>query len=182
MCLGCPRPLIRGWPEQKLSVTQSHHKGDSFWGTHWTYLPKISCQEMAWGTSSPALDEGVCTSHHCSVTKLCLTIWEPMDYRMPGFPVLHYLPELAQTHVHWVSDAIQPSHPLSPLLLLPSIFPRIRVFLNESALPISWPKYWSFSFSMSLSKGYSELISFRIDWFDLLTVQGTLKSSPAPQF
>ena len=99
-----------------------------------------------------------------------------MDYSMPGFPVLHHLPELAQTHVYWVDDTIQPSHPLSPLLLLPSVFPSIRIFSNESALWIRWPKYWSFSFSISPSNEYSELISFRIDWFDLLAVYGTLKS------
>ena len=69
-----------------------------------------------------------------------------------------------------------------PLLLLPSIFPSIRVFSSELALHIRWPKYWSFSFSISLSNEYSGLISFRIDYFDLLAVQGTLKSSPAPQF
>ena len=99
-----------------------------------------------------------------------------MDCSTPGFPVLHYLLEFAQTHVHLVSDAIQPSHPLPPLLLLPSVFPSIRVFSNESALCIRWPKYWSFSFSISPSNEYSGLISFRIDWFDLLSVQGTLKS------
>ena len=81
-----------------------------------------------------------------------------------------------ETHVHWVSDAIQPSHPLSSLLLLPSIFPSIRVFSNESALHITWPKYWSFSFSISPSNKYSGLISFRMDWLALLAVQGTLKS------
>ena len=96
---------------------------------------------------------------------------------MSGFPVHHQLPELAQTHVHQVSDGIQPSHPLSPpLLLLPSIFPSIRVFSNESVLRIRWPKYWSFSFSISPSNEYSGLISFTIDWFDLLAVQETLKS------
>ena len=73
-------------------------------------------------------------------------------------------------------DAIQPSHPLSPLLLLPSIFPSIRVFSFELAVCIRWPKYWSFSLSISPSNEYSGLISFRIDWFDLLAVQGTLKS------
>ena len=92
-----------------------------------------------------------------------------------GFPVHHHLLELAQTHFNWVSDAIQPSL-CPPLLLLPSIFPRVRVFSNESVLRIRWPKYWSFSFSISPSKEYSGLISFRIDWFDCLTVQGTLKS------
>ena len=98
-----------------------------------------------------------------------------MDCSTLGFPVYHQLPELTQTHVHQVSDAIQPSHPLSPLLLLPSIFPRIRVFSKESVLYIMWPKYWSFSFNISPSNEYAGLISFRIDWFDLLAVQGTLK-------
>ena len=99
-----------------------------------------------------------------------------MDYSTPGFPVFHGLVEFAQTHVHWVSDAIRPSHPLSSLLLLPSIFPSIRVFSNELALFIRWPKYWSFSFSISPSKEFSGLVSFRIDWLDLLAVQGTLKN------
>ena len=156
-----------------------------------------------------------------------------MDCSMPGFPVLHYLPESAQTHVLWVSDVIKLSHSLSPSsppaldlsqhqghfqlfvtpwtaarlaslsftiswnllklmaiesmmpsnhlilcypLLLPSIFPSIRVFSNESVLRIRWPKYWSFSFSINPSNEYSDLLCFRIDWFDLLAVQGTLKS------
>ena len=99
-----------------------------------------------------------------------------MHYSMPGFPVLHHLTDLAQTHVHQVSDAIQPSHPLSSLLLLPSIFPSIRVFSSESVLHIRWPKYWNFSFRISPSNEYSGLISFRMDWLDLLAVQGTLKS------
>ena len=90
-------------------------------------------------------------------------------------PVHHQLPELAQTHVHRVSDAIQPSHPLSPLFFLPSIFPSIRVFFNE-AVHIRWPKDWSFSFSISPSNEYSGLISFWMDLLDLLAVQGTLKS------
>ena len=96
---------------------------------------------------------------------------------MPGFPVLHYLSESAQTHVKLISidgGAIQPPHALLPPLLLPSIFPSIRVFSNESVLCIKWSKYWSFS--ISLSNGYSGLISFRMDWLDLLAVQGTLKS------
>ena len=99
-----------------------------------------------------------------------------MDSNTPDFPVLHYLPEFAQIHVHWVSDAIQPSHPLLFPFLLPSIFPSIRIFSNESVFHISWPKYWSFSYSISPSNEYSGLISFKIDWFDLLAVQGTLKS------
>ena len=103
----------------------------------------------------------------------CLTLWTTMDGNTPGFPVLHHLPELAQTHAYWVHDAIQLSH---PILLLHSIFPRIRVFSIESVLCIRWPNYWSFSFSISPSNEYSELISFRMDWFGLLPVQGPLKN------
>ena len=98
-----------------------------------------------------------------------------MGCSTPGLPVHHQLPELAQTYVYQVGDAIQPSHPLSsPLLLSPSIFPSIRVFSNESVLRIMWPKYWSFS--ISPSDEYSGQISFRMDWLDLLAVKGTLKS------
>ena len=104
------------------------------------------------------------------------TLCDPMDCSTPGLPVHHQLPELAQIHVHPVSDAIQPSHPLSPCLLLPSIFPSIRVFSNESVLHIRWPKYWSFSFNISPSNEDSGLISFKMDWLDLLAAQGTLKS------
>ena len=92
-----------------------------------------------------------------------------------GLPVHHQLLEFTQTHVHWVSDAIQPSHSLS-LPFLPSIFPNIRVFSNESALHIRWPKYWSFSVNISASNEHPGLISFRMDWLDLLADQGTLKS------
>ena len=100
-------------------------------------------------------------------------LWDPINCSMPAFPVHHQLVELTQTPGHQVNDAIQPSH---PPLLPSSIFPSIRVFSNESALRVRWPKYWSFSFSISPSNEYSELISFRIDWLDLLAVQGTLKS------
>ena len=85
-----------------------------------------------------------------------------MDCRTLGFPVLHCLTEFAQTHVHWVSDAIQPSHPLSPTSPLALFFPSIRIFFNELALHIRWPKYWSFSFSISPSNQYSGLISLRL--------------------
>ena len=98
-----------------------------------------------------------------------------MNCSMPGLPVHHQLLEFTQTHVHWVGDAIQPSHLCCPFLL-PSIFPSVRVFSNESALCIRWPKCWSFSFSINPSSEYSGLISFRMDWLDLLAVQGTLKS------
>ena len=96
-----------------------------------------------------------------------------MNYSTPGVPVLHYIPEFAQTHVHGVSDVIQPSHPLLPASLALN-FPRIRIFSSELVLCIKWPKYRSFS--ISPSNEYSGLISFRIDWLDLLAVQGTLKS------
>ena len=97
-----------------------------------------------------------------------------MNCSDPGFPVLHYLSEFAQIHVHWVSDAIEPSHPLPPSSPLPSIFPIIRVFSHELVLSIRWPKYWSFS--ISPSSECSGLISIRIDLFDLFAIQGTLKS------
>ena len=111
-----------------------------------------------------------------SVAQSCLTLCYPTNRSTPGLPVHHQLPEFTQTHVHRVSDAIQPSHPLSSPLLLPPIPPSIRVFSNESTLPMRWPKYWSFSFSIIPSKEIPGLISFRMDWLDLLTVQGTLKS------
>ena len=97
----------------------------------------------------------------------CLTLCDPMDCSMLGLPVHHQFPEFTQTHVHWVSDAIQSS-------LLTSVF--AGIFLNESAFLIRWPKYWSFSFSISVSNEYSWLISFRMDRLDLLAIQGTLKS------
>ena len=109
-----------------------------------------------------------------SVTQSCLILCDPMDCSTQGFPVHHQLPELAQTHVHQVSDVILPSYPLLLPSPPPSIFPSIRVFSSESVLPIRWPKYWSFS--ITPSSEYSGLVSFRIDWFDLLAVQGTLKS------
>ena len=111
----------------------------------------------------------------CSVAQSCLTLCDPMDYSLPGFIFLHHL-ELAQTHVHWVDDAIQPSHPLSSPS--PSTFSlsQHQGLFNESVVCIRWPKDWSFSFSISPSSEYSWLISFRMDWLDLLTVQGTLKS------
>ena len=110
-----------------------------------------------------------------SVAQSCPTLCDPMNRSTPGHPVHHQHPESTQTHVRCVGDAIQPSHPLSSCLLLPSVFPSIRVFSNESALRIRWPKYWSFSFSISPSSEQPGLISFRIDWFDLLAVQETLK-------
>ena len=110
-----------------------------------------------------------------SVTQSYLTLCGPTDCSMPGFPVHHQLLELAQTHVHR-DRAVTISSLCHPFLLLPSIFPSIRGFSNESVLHIRWPKYWSFSVSISPSNEYSGLISFRIDWSDLLAVQETLRS------
>ena len=110
-----------------------------------------------------------------SVAQSCPALCDPMNHSTPGLPVHHHLPEFIQTHVHRVGDAIQSSHPLSSPLLLPPIPPSIRVFSNESTLRMKWPKYWSFSFSIIPSKEIPGLISFRMDWLDLLAVQGTLK-------
>ena len=110
-----------------------------------------------------------------SFAQLCLTLCDPMDCSMLGFPVHHQLPEITLMSI----ESVMPSNHLilcRPLLLPPSIFSSIRVFSNESALRIRWPKYWNFNFSISPSKEHSGLISFRVDWLDLLAVQGTLKS------
>ena len=121
-----------------------------------------------------SLSIGVCCS--CSVAQSCPTLCDTMDCNMPGFSVLNHLLDLAQTHVRRVDDAIQPCYPLSSPSPSASIFLSIRVFSNELTLDIRWPKYWSFSFTISPSSEYSGFISFRIDWFDLLAVQGILKS------
>ena len=117
-----------------------------------------------------------CSVQFSSVAQSCLILCDPVNRSMPGLPVHHQLPEFAQIHVHRVGDAIKPSHPLSSLFLLPSIFPSIRVFSSESIRHIRWPKYWSFSFSISPSNEYLGLISFRIHWLVLCAVQVTLKS------
>jgi len=111
-----------------------------------------------------------------SVTQSCPTLCDPMNCSTPGLPVHHQFPKFTQTHIHQVGDAIQPSHPLSTPLLLPPLPPSIRAFSNESTLRMRWPKYWSFSFSIIPSKEHPGLISFRMDWLDLLAVHGTLKS------
>ena len=111
-----------------------------------------------------------------SVAQYCPTLCNPMNCSTPGLPVHHQLPEFTQTHVHRVGDAIQPSHPLSSPSSPALIPPSIRVFSNESVLCIRLPEYWSFSFSISPSNQHSGLISFRMDWLDLLAVQGTPKS------
>ena len=118
----------------------------------------------------------LCLLQFSSFTQLCPTLCNPMNCSTPGLTVHHQLPEFTQTHLHWVCDAMQPSHLLSspspPTFNLPSI----RIFSNESVLCIRWPNCWSFSFNISPSNEHPGLISFRMDWFDLLEVQGTLKS------
>ena len=111
-----------------------------------------------------------------SVAQSCLTLCDPTNHSMPGLPVHHQLRESTQTHVHRVGDAIQPSHPLSspspPALNLS----QHKGLLNGSALRLRWPKYWSFSFNISPSNEHPGLISLRMDWLDLLAIQGTFKS------
>ena len=118
-----------------------------------------------------------------SVAQSCPTLCDPMNHSTPGLPVHHHLPEFTQSHVHRVRDAIQPSHPWSSPSPPASQSLPASVFSNESTLHMRWPKYWSFSFSIIPSKEIPALISFRMDWLDLLAVQGTLKSLlPTPQF
>ena len=128
------------------------------------------------GLPNPGIEPGspALSVQFSSLAQLCPTLWDPMNRSTPSLPVHHHLPEFTQNHIHRVRDAIQPSHSLSSPLLLPPIPPSIRVFSNESTLCMKWPKYWSFSFSIIPSKEISRLISFRMDWLDLLAVQGTL--------
>ena len=111
-----------------------------------------------------------------SVTQSCPTLCDPMDCSTLGFPVHNQLPELAQTHVHQVSDAIQPSHPLSTPSPPAFNLSQHQGLFQKSVLRIRWPKYWSFSLGISCSNEYSGLVSFRMDGLDLLAVQGTLRS------
>ena len=147
-------------------------------GNYWSLLLWMQIGTDTWNTVFRFLKKlkiELPSVQFTSLAQLCPTLFNPINCNIPGLPVHHQLPESTQTHVHWVGDVIQPSHPQLPLLLLPSIFPISRVFSNESALCIRWRKYWSFSFNISLSNEHPGLISFRMDWLDLLAVQGTLK-------
>ena len=178
-CLLCPisnpwAPLGGNNPKK---LFPNFKKMNPFWTT---YIPRLIFS-FSWTRLYKEMSVlNISSSFCCSATQSCPTLCHPMDCSTPGFPIHHQLLELAQIHVHWVGDAIQPSHPLSSPST--SNFPNIRVFSNKLALHIRWPKYWSFSFSISPSNEYSGLISFRMDWLDLLAVQGTLKSSLTPQF
>ena len=151
----------------------------------WTLSFPITVWSRCWPSASKASESQSVEQENwmsyppfqfISLSQLCPTLWDPMDCSTPGFPVHHQFLNFNQTHVHQAGDAIQPSHPLlspSPPAFNPS---QHRVFSNESVLPIRWTKYWSFSFSINPSNEYSGLISFRMNWLDLLAVQGTLKS------
>ena len=114
-----------------------------------------------------------------SVTQSCPILCDPMSCSTPGLSVQYQLPEPTQTQVLWVGDVLKPSH---PLLLLPSVFPRIRIFSNESALCIRWPKYWNFCFNISPSNEYPGLICFRMDWLDLPQFKSTNSSVLSPLY
>ena len=126
---------------------------------------------------TPFFGNSLTTRHCCLVAKSCSALCDPMNCSTPDLPVLHYLPLFAQIYVHWVKDAIQQSHPL-----LPAFPPALNFFFQHQGLfqwadsSLQWPKHCSFSFTISPSSEYSGLISFRIEWLDLLAVQGTLKS------
>ena len=134
-----------------------------------TWLKRLSSSSSSSSDSMPHHFSSVQFSHSVLYNSL-------RRYGLPSFPVHHWLLELTQTHVHWVGDATQPSHPLLSPSLPAFNLSSIRIFSNESVLRSRWPKYWRFSFSISPFNEYSELISFRIDWLDLLAVQWTLKS------
>ena len=140
---------------------------------YWSELPCLPPGDL------PYLGIELDSLQFSSVAQLCPTLCDPMNHSMPGLSVHHQLPESTQTHVH---VSVMPSNHLilcRPLLLLLSIFPSIRVFSNESALCMRWPKYWSFSFNISPSNEHSGLISFRMDW---LGPRDSQESSPTPQF
>ena len=170
-CLQCRRCGFDPWV-RKIPCRQKWHATPVF-------LPGKSQRWKSLVGYSPGSRKGQTqlndSVQFSSVTQSCLTLCNPMNRSMSGLPVHHQLPEFTQTHVHQVGDAIQPSHPLlSPFSSCPQSLPASGS--NESTLRMRWPKYWSFSFNISPSNEHPGLISFRMDWLDLLAVQGTLKS------
>ena len=160
---GAWEATVHGVTKSYYLATQQQQHTNKFFRVKktviWTYFPS-NCHP---------------STQFSSVAQSCPNLCDPMNRSTPGLPVYHQLLEFTQTQVHQVSDAIQPSHLLSSPSL-PPIPPSIRVFSNRSTLHMRWPKYWSFSFSIIPSKETPGLISFRMDWLDLLAVQGTLKS------
>ena len=176
-----PWTAARQAPRSTKFSRQEYWSGLPFPSPGDLFNPRIEPGSLASQADSlpsepPGKSDGTFSSvQFSSVSQSCLTLCDPMNCSMPGFPVHYQIPAFTQTHV----ESVMPSnHPIlcCPLLLLPSIFPSIRVFSNESVLLIRWPKYWSFSFNISPSSEDPGLISFRMDWLDLLAVQGTLKS------
>ena len=131
---------------------------------------------MLMGTEKFNLDFTYHYIQFSSVAQSCLNLCNLMNHSTPGLPVYHQLPEFNQTHVHWVGDANQPSHPLSPLSPPAHNLSQHQGFFKWVLSSIRWPKYWSFSFNISPSNEHPGLISFRMHWLDILAVQGTLKS------
>ena len=167
---------------EKNSYKQDYSNWTRFWRRE---FPRQAKPEGVLTTKSIILtgnvkrsfsSRNVCVCICCSVAQSCLIFCDPVDWSTPDFVLFYHLLELAQTHVHWVCDAIQPSHPLSSLSPPTFNLSQIRALSNESALHIGWPKYCSFHFSISPSNEYSGLSLFVTDWFDLLAVQRTLKS------
>ena len=176
---------LNGWTKHiaqmvAVSITPSYRRRNrkSAWQSYLLAIIHIVRGKAELGPTRGCWSFTLLSSPGCSGSKSCPTL-RPMDCSTPGFPVLHHVLEFAQIHIPWVSDAIHLI--LCCLLLLPSTFPSIRVFSNKLAVRIRWPQYWCFS--ISFPNDYSGSISFRIDWFDLLAVQGTdsQESSPAPQ-
>ena len=135
----------------------------------------MDIKNICWGQES-LIQIKIFSVQFSSVAQSCPTLCDPMNHSMPGIHVHHQLPEFTQTHA--IESVMPSSHVIlcHLLLLLPPVPPSIRVFSNESTLHMRWPRYWSFSFSISPSNEHPRLISFRMDWLDLLAVQGTLKS------
>ena len=182
---GMDLSIIRGLVSQDKAPDFYCEVKDMRWGrlnrvrkfaVEFIFMDILVKSEMCWKPVGWLSDFLSNMKRFSSVSQSCPTFCNPVDCSMPGFPAHHQLPGLTQTHVHLVGDAS--NHPIlsCPLLLLPSVLSRIRVFSNGSVLHIRWPKDQSFSYSKSPSNEYSGLISFRMDWFDPLTIQGTLKS------
>ena len=169
------------WGQDPYSWEETQKREESYMGS------EILLEEWAVQTiygDTPTLGPDTRNFYCCSVAQSCLTLFDHVACSMPGFPVLHHLLEFAQMYVHWIGDAIQPPHCLSPPSPPTLNLSQHRVFSSELALHIGWPKYWNFSFSISPSNEYSGLISFRIHWespeqvWKLLRLTGILSKGP----